>query len=223
MFKISTSNLSIFKSFQNKNINKPKGDRRIYATLGASNQVITDREKDDYYATPPKAVKLLCELEKFHKDILEPCCGEGHISKTLIDLGYNVESSDLINRGYGDRFCSIMDYTGPIKKDIITNPPYEYAADFVRKSLEIVDTDYRVAMFLKLTFLESKSRYWLFNQYPIEKVYVSSTRLGCGKGGVFNRIDPDGEVNEGGAVCYAWFIWTKGFSGKTTLDFFNFN
>lgn len=199
------------------NINK------TYSCIGASNHSKTDRQVDDYYATPPRMVKLLCKLETFHKDILEPCCGEGHISKALIDLGYNVESSDLVNRGYGDRFCSIMDYKGPIKKDIITNPPYKYATDFVRKSLEIVDTGYRVAMFMKLTFLETVKRYELFKEYPIEKIYVSSKRTGCVKDGKFTIRDKNGDLDGCGAVCFAWFIWTKGYSGDTTVHFFNYD
>ena len=37
----------------------------------------------------------------FRGDIYEPCCGQGHISKVLIENGYNVFSSDLVDRGYG--------------------------------------------------------------------------------------------------------------------------
>ena len=49
----------------------------IYRTLGASNHVDEEREENDYYATEPKAVELLCQLEEFDKNILEPACGEG--------------------------------------------------------------------------------------------------------------------------------------------------
>jgi len=37
----------------------------------------------DYYATPPSATKKLLENETFSKFILEPACGEGHISEVL--------------------------------------------------------------------------------------------------------------------------------------------
>ena len=57
--------------------------KSIYTTLGASNHVDEERQENDYYATHPKAVEMLCDLETFSKDILEPCCGEGHISKVL--------------------------------------------------------------------------------------------------------------------------------------------
>ena len=50
-----------------------------------------DRQKDDYYATPPEATDALLSVETFKGDIFEPCCGEGHISKRLIERGYNVD------------------------------------------------------------------------------------------------------------------------------------
>ena len=50
-----------------------------------------DRQKDDFYATPPEATQKLLDVEKFDGKIYEPCCGQGHISKVLNDNGYDVE------------------------------------------------------------------------------------------------------------------------------------
>ena len=80
----------------------------IYKTLGASNHTDKDREQHDYYATDPKAAELLLELETF-ENILEPSCGEGHLSKVFSDAGLNVTSSDLVDRGYGTQ-KSFFDY-----------------------------------------------------------------------------------------------------------------
>ena len=60
-----------------------------------------DRQKDDFYATPSEASQQLLDVESFDGGIYEPCCGQGHISKVLIKNGYDVESSDLVDRGYG--------------------------------------------------------------------------------------------------------------------------
>ena len=67
-----------------------------------------DREKDDYYSTPVEALESLLNVEKFEGDIFEPCCGEGHISKHLVKEGFNVESSDLMDRGYGKSIRNII-------------------------------------------------------------------------------------------------------------------
>ena len=40
----------------------------------------------------PKAIELLCELEKFNEWIWENACGEGHLSKELQKQGYQVYS-----------------------------------------------------------------------------------------------------------------------------------
>lgn len=60
-----------------------------------------DRERDDFYATPAPSTEALLSVEQFEGNIWEPCCGEGHISRVLEDAGYTVQSTDLVDRGYG--------------------------------------------------------------------------------------------------------------------------
>ena len=76
--------------------------RKIFTPLGASNHTDQEREQNDYYATDPKALEMLLEFESFGHYVWEPACGEGHLSTVLKNHGYNVKSSDLINRGYED-------------------------------------------------------------------------------------------------------------------------
>ena len=98
--------------------------------------------------------------------------------------------------------------------DIITNPPYKYAIEFVKHALNLINEGHKVAMLLRLSFLEGKSRRILFNQYPPKKVYVSSNRILCAKNGDFENSDSS-------AIAYAWFIWEKGFKGTPILNWFN--
>jgi len=190
------------------------GNRRsTFVTLGASSHTEEEREVNDYYATEPKAAKLLMELEPLCQDIWECACGEGHLSKVFEEAGYIVKSTDLIDRGFGVggvNFLSenIQHWRG----DIITNPPYRYAQEFVEKALSIVDRGMKVIFFLKLTFLEGKRRKKLFSKYPPKIIYVSSSRLRCGKNGVFKGSS---------AAAYAWFVWVKGFKGAPIIRWFN--
>ena len=78
-------------------------NKSIFTCLGASNHTIQEREENDFYATEPKAVELLLECEVFNNRIWECACGDGSISKVLESHGYDVYSSDLIYRGYGDK------------------------------------------------------------------------------------------------------------------------
>lgn len=197
-----------------------KGNKHsTYVTLGASNHSNTEREENDFYATEPKATELLCEVEKFNLTVLEPCCGRGDISKVLETKGYNVESYDLIYRGYGHKnsFDFLKDNCfiyNTIDFDIVTNPPYSIAESFVRRSLEVVNDGCKVAMFLKLQFLESKSRRKLFDEANPYRVYVSSSRLQCAKNGEFEKYGNN-------AQAYAWFVWIKGYKGDTVIKWIN--
>lgn len=157
--------------------------KSIYTTLGASNHVEDERADNDYYATEPKAVEMLCELEKFAPDIWEPCCGEGHISEVLRNNGYNVISTDLVNRGYGHGGVNFLaaDVCPLEDVDIITNPPYSMAQEMVEHALSLIKDGHKVAMFLKLQFLEGKKRGIMFEKYPPKYVYVSRNRLLCAK------------------------------------------
>ena len=184
----------------------------VFKIIGASNHSDKGREINDYYATDPAATEWLCEIEQFTSPILEPSCGEGHISEQLKKHGYDVTSRDLIDRGYGEvsDFFTADKWDG----DIITNPPYSFAKQFVEKALDIIPEGHKVAMFLKLTFLEGKGRRTLFEKHPPIRVWVSSSRLICGKNGTFNKSD-------GSSTAYAWFIWQKGFKGHPEIHWFN--
>lgn len=186
----------------------------IFKTLGASNHTDHERQREDYYATEPRATELLCKLVQFDGHILEPSCGEGHISEELKKAGYDVTSRDLVDRGYGEvaDFLAIdnIEWNG----NIVTNPPYKYAQEFVEKALQIIPEGKKVCMFLKLTFLEGKARKQLFRVSPPKIVYVASGRLKCAMNGDFDSIGSS-------ATAYAWFVWEKGYDGDTIIKWFN--
>lgn len=133
-------------------------NRSAFTTIGTEGHSNEEREVNDYYATDPKALELLLEKETFDHNIWEPACGEGHLSKVLVNHGYNVFSSDLIDRGYGIGGCDFLKTQTVWDGDIITNPPYKYAKEFAQHAMDIIADGHRVAMYLKLSFLESKSR-----------------------------------------------------------------
>lgn len=188
----------------------------IYKTLGASSHTDEERQEHDYYATEPSAVEILLEQEKFNREIWEPACGEGHISKVLKAAGYNVYSSDLIYRGYGDpeSFDFLKDCLDDFNGDIVTNPPYKYALEFCKTALNTVKDGHKVAMFLKLQFLEGKGRKEFFKTNPPKTVYVFSGRVKCAKNGDFESIGSS-------AVAYAWYVWEKGFHGDPVIKWVN--
>ena len=189
--------------------------RSIYTPLGASSHALSERQSQDYYATEPKAIELLLIEESFAPVIWECACGEGHLSKVLEKAGYFVISTDIINRGFGsvEDFLSNHD-ENCFEGDIITNPPYKYALEFVKQALRVIKPHNKVAMFLKLTFLEGQKRKKFFKNNPPKTVYVSSSRLICAKNGEFEKYGSS-------AVAYAWYVWEKGYFGNPVIKWIN--
>lgn len=192
------------------------GSKKVFTTLGSSNHALENREAFDYYATDPKAVEMLLELEQFAPVIWEPACGEGHISKVLQAHGYEVISTDLVYRGFGDPepLDFLKETLDGFEGDIITNPPYSAGLEFVQRALESVRPGGKVAMFLKVQFLEGQKRGAFFKDTPPRTVYISRSRISCAKNGDFERF-PDS------AIAYAWYVWEKGFTGDPVIKWFN--
>ena len=192
------------------------GSAKVFKTIGSSNHTPDERAAHDYYATDPQAVEMLLALETFSPLIWEPACGEGHISKVLQAHGHDVISTDLIYRGFGDpEPMDFLTETFPdFEGDIITNPPYSAGLEFVERALETVRLGGKVAMFLKVQFLEGKRRGELFAKTPPRTVYISRSRLACYKNG-------DLSTNPESAIAYAWYVWEKGFTGDPVIKWFN--
>lgn len=167
------------------------------------------REPNDYYATHPSAVYPLFDVEAFTSTIVEPACGEGHMAKAMQQLGYSVIASDAVDRGFG---C-VADFltSSPTEHDIITNPPYKLQSEFVEHAMEVLRPGGKLALLLKIQFLESAKRRSLFERYPPARIHVFSKRARTAKNGDFASI--------GSALtCYAWFVWVKGYRGQPTID-----
>ena len=190
--------------------NKPA----IFACHGASNHSERDRAELDYYATDPRAVDLLLKKETFHKFIWEPAVGGGHIAEVLEKNGHSCFCSDIVDRGYPETYEIDFlkeEFNRPWGGDIITNPPYKFAVEFAEKAMGVLKPEYKLAMFLKLTFLEGKKRKEFFDKYPPKMIYVMRNRVDCALNGDFSG-------KAGKAVCYAWFVWEKGYQGLPHVD-----
>ena len=172
---------------------------------------IREREKHDFYATDPNAVRLFLNEFKLEGSILEPSCGMGHISEVLKEYGYNPVSQDIIDRGYGSGGKNFFDERKRYDT-VITNPPFKFAKEFVEKALDI--SDKHVIMLLKIQFLESESRKKFFKESPLKYVYVHSKRIVCFKNG--EPFDEKGK-KWAGTQAYAWFVWEHGYEGSPVI------
>jgi len=169
------------------------------------------RQKDDWYPTPPEATEALLKCEHFDKDVWEPACGDGAISKVFEAAGHNVHSTDLVDYGFGISGIDFLMERKPFAEQIVTNPPYKMANDFV---LHAIDLGIRKhAWLLRLPFLEGQTRYeQIFNKNPPAKVYVFSKRLTIWRGD-----EDQAWYGTTGKTAYAWFVFSKGWRGPPQL------
>lgn len=166
----------------------------------------------DYFPTPPWATRGFCEhvLPRFEADLkavdaLDPACGEGHMAVVLGEYFDFCTASDIFGYGFG----GVADFLHPDEKFaprdwIITNPPFNLGAAFVKKALSVARRG--AAMLVRTAFLEGAERQKLFAQHPpaliaqyVERVPMHRGRWVCSRQG------------SGGssATAYAWIVWVK--------------
>lgn len=195
---------------------------KLNLIMGAKNGAKSEREQNDFYATSPDTVEML--LKQLSKDnlilnhnIWECACGAGHISKVLLKHGYNVLSSDIVNRYVlcvPHDFLKVKPGDFPlINTDILTNPPYKEAEQFILHALDLIEPGCKVIMYLKIQFLEGIRRFnSIYKNYPPKYVYIHSTRQSVAKDGDFEK-----HCKSSNTVCYIWAIWEKGNTNEPVL------
>ncbi len=172
---------------------------KVFNCIGATNHSNKTREKDDFYSTPKIATEEIIKRIKFEGNILEPACGTGAISKILSKtLSNEIISKDKVYRGYGEQ----KDFFEETERydNIITNPPFKYAKEFIEKALTIANK--KVVMLSKIQLLEGQKRFELFEKYPPTYVYVFVSHLPYMRGDI--------EQKESSAMCLCWYVWEIG-------------
>ena len=173
------------------------------------------RVENDYYATPPESTQALLNVLELNGSILEPACGEGHISEVLKSNYPNSEivSTDLVDRGYGSGGIDFLEHIyDRTFTNVITNPPFKYMREFVEKALEI--SDEKVMMFGKIQFLEGQRRKDFLENSPLKYVYVFSERQNPMRNG--SPVDENGK-KWSSTMCFAWYVWEKGYQGEPVV------
>lgn len=182
-----------------------------HSLLSNGGNHVDDREENDFYATEPAAADLLFNSEILNSLIWEPACGNGHLAKRFEELGFSVIKTDIVEREYPCRKVDFLKTERNYFCDIVTNPPYKLAVEFIKKGCELLRPKSKLCLFLKLTFLESVARDDLFKRYPVSRIHVCRKRIKCAKNGDFSKVSSS-------PTCYAWFVWEKGYTGPTIID-----
>lgn len=162
------------------------------------------RAHRDHYDTPEYTIQSLLDVHSIEYPALEPCAGNLAISNMLTE-GL-VHTNDINERSPAKRHVDYLDKIGFRffgYKTIITNPPFRIAQQIIERALEDVLEGGEVIMLLRLNFLGAKIRKQFWQDVPLKTVYVLSRRP---------RFHGSGD-----SVEYAWFIFERGYTGKTTI------
>ena len=169
--------------------------------------------RDDFYATPPEAVRALLQVEKFTGTIWECCCGDGAIVEVLREAGHRVYATDLVERGCPDsesRIDFLMEpHPGFHLEAILTNPPYALAEQFIIHALTLGVP--KIVMLLRLAFLESTGRSVILDNGLLARVYVFRNRLP-----MIHRHGWTGN-RAASSMAFAWMIWQLGWNKPAEL------
>lgn len=189
-----------------------KNLKDIYAGVKKNSE---DRVDNDFYPTPPLATYILHKYIDLPKNIVEPCAGRGNISKELERNGYNVRSFDAFHYEPSLTITCVGQNVLDLPKQegfdaLVTNPPF--FKDLPRKITEKGIQEYDLtAMFVRLTFLESKGRGELFAKHPPSDIIFLSDRIRFGTG-LLEPIERSDQL--GGMIAYCWVVFRKGHDSK---------
>ncbi len=164
-----------------------------------------ERERDDYYPTPARPICALLDVEEFPGGVWEPACGNGAMSRVLIQYGrLSTVSTDLIYRGYGRGGVDFLKARSLRRPNVATNPPFKHWQEFAAHALELGAR--KVALLGRLMLLGGWERSQFFLRTRLTRVW------GVG------RIDmlPPGAVDAGfgGTIEFAWFVWDRSSSAR---------
>lgn len=158
---------------------------------------------NDFYPTPESATIAILKREKFVGEVWEPACGDGAISRVLIDHGYSVCSTDLIDRGYGEGGVDFL-RTSRKSDNIMTNPPFSHGNKFIHQA--ITHARKKVVFLLRLNYLSSQARKKFFTKalpLPFARLYIHSARIPFGPSTMMD---------------FAWFVWDADHKGKPIVE-----
>jgi hypothetical protein len=142
---------------------------------------------------------------------LEPASGQLAIVRVLEARGFSVCHADI--RGIHGPSVDFLGstYGNAMMPNVITNPPFKKAEQFVKQALIVAHR--RVAMFLRLQFLEGAKRVAWLQGTPLEWVLPFASRVTTWPEGT---EEPE-YAGRGGTAAYAWFVWTIGYSGHPKI------
>ena len=174
----------------------------------ANRKSMEDRPKGDFYPTPKSLVWVAKELflEELDGDkiVFDPCCGNGAISRALMDWGLSIKENDLFMGGV-DYLETSFEYP-----QIVSNPPFSLWDQFVTKAKQEAE---KVIFIGRMNYFGTYSRLKNGLWENLKGVYCFDRYVD------YRTPERDDGLFHVGAMATAWFVWERGYNQKATIDF----
>lgn len=184
------------------------------------NAHIWERDPHDWYVEPIECSLALFAEESYEGRVWDPACGLGRIIEAAESSGLEAFGTDLIERSSRcvETFDFLYGHQAREFTNIVSNPPFKHAEEFVIQALCLVPDGGKVTMLLPLVWLSgfSSKRAWL-PKSPLSTVMPISPRPSMPPGAVIEAGIRAGN----GTKDFAWFTWTKGYDEKPNVMFLN--
>lgn len=177
--------------------------------------VSADRQRDDYYHTPPEATRAFLAAAGpliEGRRIWECAVGEGHMADVLSAEGYDVVCTDLVDRGYlhaTPRVDFLME-TRLLAPVVMTNPPFKLWRQFHAHAALL--GAHQIVFYGKLAWLTSKGRHAWWPTSKLRSVFIQSDRPQGARNG--NDIGGGGSSK----MLTAWYFWQANWTAKPTVE-----
>ena len=190
----------------------------------------------DYFGTPAWATRSLmryliegpaqyCQIPL--STVIEPACGQGHMSRPLGEYFKSVVASDIQDFGFGEVHDFLFPTYAKRAEWVITNPPFVLAEEFIEKSMDLCSVG--CAFLVRSAFAESKGRYErLFSVNPpnyrlqfVERVVMSK---GAPRDPKLKYLcETTGKMKRPySATSYEWMVWFKDNDRPTIADWLGY-
>jgi hypothetical protein len=163
------------------------------------------RDEHDFYIEPEWCSQRLFEVETFKGKIWDPACGIGRIPDAAAAARHALDESDLVDRGRGYQLDFLK--SGAVAANIVSNPPFSVAEEFVAKALTLAERT--VAMLLPTKWIQGEKRARWLRTTPLRRVWFLCPRPSMPPGAVILA----GEKPDGGREDFAWFVLERGYAG----------
>lgn len=168
-----------------------------------------ERQVNDWYCEPRRAVDALLDVETFEGVVYDPACGAGNIPGACHARRIPYVGSDICDRGWlGSIIGDFLDptwATRPPADHIVCNPPFSLGVEFALRALELVPG--KVCILQRTVWLEGERRYQkLFSAGHLMRVWQFRSRISMPPG------DSESEPR-GGSVAFAWYVFSRSHTG----------